>query len=152
MDLFDEGIYTMSNSENPGKGAAFQKKVQSWFQRHYKKEFELEKKIGIGSPAKLHKFDIVDGDNSIAVECKCYSWTETGNVPSAKMGFCNEAAFYLSFLPDTFETYIVMLKSYHARRDETLAEYYYRMNRHLLGKTRVAEYDPETDELTVIGK
>ena len=58
----------------------------------------VEKKIPIGDPAKDHKFDIVSGDNSIAIECKCYTWTVTGNVPSAKMGFTNEAAFYLSFL------------------------------------------------------
>ena len=74
----------------------------------------------------------------------------TGNVPSAKMGFANEAAFYLSFLPDKYEKFIVMLKATHEKRNETLAEYYYRMNRHLLGKTKVAEYDPETGSFTVI--
>ena len=37
----------------------------------------------------------------------------TGNVPSAKIGFANEAAFYLSFLPNSFEKYIVMLHATH---------------------------------------
>lgn len=142
----------MSNSENPAKGAAFQKRVQQWFVKEYGKEFELEKKIAIGSPGKLHKFDIVDCDSSIAVECKCYTWTETGNVPSAKMGFCNEAAFYLSFLPDSYEKYIVMLFSENVKRNETLAEYYYRTNKHLLGKTKVAEYDPDRDSMRIIGE
>ena len=140
----------MSNQENPGKGADFQKQVQQWFEKQFGKAFELEKKIAIGVPGKLHKFDIVDQENCIAIECKCYTWTESGNVPSAKMGFCNEAAFYLSFLPDSFEKYIVMLYSKNIKRNETLAEYYYRINKHLLGKTKVAEYDPENGFFRII--
>ena len=66
------------------------------------------------------------------------------------MGFTNEAAFYLRFLPDSYEKYIVMLKAHHPKRQESLAEYYYRMNNHLLGKVRVAEYDPESTEFSVI--
>lgn len=143
-----------SNSENPVVGAKFQKMVAEWFRSHYKKEFSLEKKIPIGTDCaekKDHKFDIVAEDDSIAVECKCYTWTETGNVPSAKMGFTNEAAFYLSFLPDTYEKYIVMLRATHDKRNETLAQYYYRMNKHLLGTTKVAEYDPKTNDFNVVG-
>ena len=33
---------------------------------------------------------------------------------------------------------------------EDLAEYYYRTNRHLLGSIKVAEYDPERDNLQII--
>ena len=93
----------MSNSDNPRNGAIFQRQVKEWFQEHYEKSFELEKKIPIGDPAKEHKFDIVDEAGTIAIECKRYTWTETGNVPSAKMGSTNEAAFYLTFLPESFE-------------------------------------------------
>ena len=142
----------MSNSANPRNGAIFQQQVKNWFQNHFETSFELEKKIPIGDPPKEHKFDIVDADGSIAIECKRYTWTETGNVPSAKMGFTNEAAFYLSLLPSHFDKYIVMLKSHHSKRRESLAEYYYRMNKHLLGKIIVAEYNPDTDELTVVGQ
>ena len=138
------------NSDNPRVGASFQRKVADWFRGEYNKSFIVEKKIPIGDPPKDHKFDIVAEDGSVAIECKCYTWTVTGNVPSAKMGFANEAAFYLSFLPDKYEKFIVMLKATHEKRNETLAEYYYRMNRHLLGKTKVAEYDPETGSFTVI--
>lgn len=70
--------------------------------------FEMEKKLAIGNPPKGHKFDIVSEDAHIAIECKRYTWTEGGNVPSAKMGTMNEAVFYLSFLPDTYDKYIVM--------------------------------------------
>ena len=139
------------NSENPGAGARFQKQVCDWFVRNRGGNYELEKKIGIGNPPKDHKFDIVDIEGTIAIECKCYTWTETGNVPSAKMGFCNEAAFYLSFLPDTYEKYIVMAYSWHEKRQQTLAEYYYETNRHLLKNTKVAEYDPDKEVFRVIG-
>ena len=140
----------MSNSDNPKKGAYFQKEVQQYFINTYGPGFELEKKIPIGEPPKDHKFDIVNPDKRIVIECKCYTWTETGNDPSAKMGFTNEAAFYLSFLPDTYEKYIVMLYSYSVKRGETLAEYYYRMNKHLLGNIKIAEFDPDTNKLRVI--
>ena len=122
------------------------------FRKKYNKDFVNEKKIPIGYPPKNHKFDIVALDDTVAVECKCYTWTETGNVPSAKIGFVNEAAFYLSFLPDYYEKYIVMLKASHDIRNETLAEYYYRTNKHLLGAIKVAEYEPKTDTFTVINE
>ena len=141
----------MSNSDNPKNGADFQLAVQDYFIRTHESDFELEKKIPIGNPPKNHKFDIVSSQKMIVIECKRYTWTETGNVPSAKMGFTNEAAFYLSFLPDTYEKYIVMLKSNHPKRSESLADYYFRTNRHILGKTKVAEYDPGMDEFRIVG-
>ncbi len=142
------------NTENPHVGAEFQGQVKKWFCEQYHKNFELDKKIAIGSSdvKKEHKFDVVAEDNSIAIECKCYTWTETGNVPSAKIGFLNEAAFYLSFLPDMYEKYIVMLHSTHDKRNETLAEYYYKTNKHLIGNVKVAEYDPETNCFSIVGR
>ncbi len=142
-----------SNSENPVVGANFQKEVAQWFSEKYNRSFIIEKKIAIGySEKKDHKFDVVSEDSSIVIECKCYSWTETGNVPSAKMGAANEAVFYLSFLPSTTERYLVMKKTTHPKHkiNETLAEYYYRTNKHLLGGTKVAEFDVETKSLRVI--
>ena len=141
----------MSNSDNPWIGADFQNQVKDWFQRHYNKAFDSEKKLPIGAPLKDHKFDIVDKDNTIAVECKRYTWTVSGHVPSAKMGFTNEAAFFLSFLPESFEKYIVLMYSWHDKRQESLAEYYYRTYHHLLGNIEVAEYDPARDQLRIIG-
>ena len=143
----------MSNSEHAKIGADFQKAVQQYFIKKYGSGFELEMQIKIGyseDDQKEHKFDIVNPKQRIAIECKRYTWTKTGNVPSAKMGFTNEAAFYLSFLPDTFKKYIVMLRSYHAQRNESLAEYYYRTYHHLLGAIKIAEFDPETNSFRII--
>lgn len=117
-----------------------------------KQPFEIEKKIAIGSPSKLHRFDVASCDGRIVVECKCYTWTESGNVPSAKIGFVNEAAFYLSFLPDCVGKAIVMLHATHPKRNESLAEYYFRTNRHLLGNIKVYEYDEVTCEMKLVGQ
>ena len=141
-----------SNSENPKVGKTFQILVKDWFERNLHRHFDIEKKIAIGRPAKLHSFDIADELGQIVVECKCYTWTETGNVPSAKMGFVNEAAFYLSFLNSSVDRTIVMAKSTHPKRTETLAEYYFRTNRHLLGDIKILEYDVPTDNMRLIGQ
>lgn len=141
-----------TNSENPAKGAAFQKSVQEWFSLSRNENFISEKAIMIGVPPKPHKFDLSNENCSVVVECKCYTWTETGNVPSAKMGFCNEAVFYLRLLPTNCEKWLVMLKSYHPKRKETLAEYYYRTNKHLLGDVKIAEFDPEKHILSLVGQ
>ena len=99
-----------------------------------------------------HSFDIANKEGTVVVECKCYTWTETGNVPSAKMGFTNEAAFYLSFLSDEVDKSIVMLRATHPKRTETLAEYYFRTNRHLLGKIKILEFDPNTLTMKLVGQ
>ena len=140
------------NSENPRVGKEFQLAVKEWFEEAYTAPFEVERKIAIGRPAKLHSFDISSLDERIIVECKCYTWTENGNVPSAKMGFTNEAAFYLSFLPNDTERIIVMLHAEHAKRNETLAEYYFRTNRHLLGKIKIYEFDLQKKEMRFVGQ
>ena len=139
-----------SNSDNPKVGAKFQKKVAEWFENEYHKRYVLEKKIAIGNPPKDHKFDVVAEDDTIAIECKCYTWTKSGNVPSAKMGFTNEAVFYLSFLDDRYENYVVLSYSYNEKRKESLAEYYYRTNHHLIGNIHVMEYDPENNSMREI--
>lgn len=107
-----------TNSQNPGIGKAFEIAVIKWFENEYKELFESNCSISIGNPPKAHRFDVVSKDRKIVAECKCYTWTETGNVPSAKMGFVNEAAFYLSFIDS--DTFIVMKKSTHQKRLEIL--------------------------------
>ena len=140
------------NNENPGVGKQFQLAVQEWLEKEYAIPFVIEHKIAIGKPAKLHSFDIASLDKSMVIECKCYTWTESGNVPSAKMGFTNEAAFYLSFLPEDTDRRIVMLRAEHTKRNETLAQYYFRTNRHLLGKVKIFEFDPKSKEMYLVGQ
>lgn len=86
------------------------------------------------------------------IECKCYTWTDGGNIPSAKLGFLNEAAFYLSFLSEECKKYIVMKKAEHPGREETLAEYYYRCYGHLLKRNniQILEFDEVAEKMVNI--
>ncbi len=42
----------------------------------------MEVPIVIGTPPKPHKFDFASKCGRFVGESKCYTWTETGNVPS----------------------------------------------------------------------
>ena len=110
----------------------------------------LDHALPIGEPPKLHKFDFATDAGSHVGEAKYYTWTETGNAPSAKLGFLNQAVFYLSFLPDASTRFIVMRKDHHPKRRESLAEYWYRIDRHLFGGVRVFEIEDDTDKVCEI--
>ena len=87
------------NSENLHVGRKFQEFVQTILKEKYNTYFEQEAAIPIGRPPKEHKFDLANADRSIVAECKCYTWTDSGNVPSAKLMGLDEAVFYFGFLP-----------------------------------------------------
>lgn len=74
-----------SNSDNPLIGRKFQLLVRRVLERTYKEQFEIEPAIAIGASAKDHKFDLANEEKSIVAECKCYTWIDSGNVPSAKL-------------------------------------------------------------------
>jgi hypothetical protein len=138
---------TWDNRENPAKGRSFQEQVRQALVERYGVEFVKEHPIRIGNPPKDHKFDLVSVDSRYVVECKAISWTETGNIPSAKMAFCNQAVFYLSLVPRNKKRLLVILKATHPRKQETLAQYYKRINQHLLNNIVVVEFDPESGKL-----
>ena len=144
------GMVSNANSENPRIGREFQEKVKQWFETNAQLHFELEYPILIGLPAKPHKFDIVDESENIVIECKAYTYTSTGNIPSAKLTTLNEAIFYFSFLPSQTKKILVMAYATHPKRKETLAEYYVRINGHLLGDEKVWEFNPDTCEMRMI--
>jgi len=139
------------NRLNTGKGRDFQRLAAKALERHFQVPFVLEQKIPIGDPPKEHKFDLVSEDRRYIGESKNYSWTETGNMPSAKMGFVNEAVFYLSFLPDSIQRFVIMRNDLRRSGGETLAEYYYRTYRHLLGRITVLELDVPTRKVRQVG-
>ena len=138
-----------SNSENPKVGKAFQKLVWKSISEYFEIPFELEVSLPIGSPAKLHRFDCVSADKRIVVKSKCYTWTDTGNVPSAKMRGLNEAVFYMSYLPDDVTKILCLKKASHPKKLETLAEYYCRIYGHLLSHVKVFEVN-DFGEIRVI--
>lgn len=140
------------NSENPRVGREFQELTATLLGDYYGIEFNTEIAMMIGNPAKAHRFDCVSTDGKIAVECKCYTWTHTGNIPSAKLGFLNQSVLYASLLPIGVKRVIAMKRSLHPRRPETLAEYYYRTYQHLLSGIVLLEIDAESKTVKPIGE
>ncbi len=136
----------LPNSENPRKGRDFEEKVRQVLEKKYKTSFATQS-IKIGMPPKTHNFDLVSEDGNIVVECKNYSWTETGKTPSAKTAFLNQAVLYFSYLPARSIKIIVLRKDNHPHRKESLAEYYVRTYFHLLNKVTVMELD--IDNMTI---
>lgn len=55
----------------------------------------------------------------------------------------NEALFYMSNLPEDITKILCIQKATHPKRTETLAEYYYRINGHLLRDVKLFEVDDE---------
>ena len=75
-------------------GRAFENRVLKYVENKFKKRF-YEQELQVG-PNKFHKFDLVSEDKGIVIECKSYTWTRSGNSPSAKISTALEAVFYLS--------------------------------------------------------
>ena len=139
------------NRLNPGIGRSFQKSAAKLLSRCFGVELLLDHPIPIGSPPKEHHFDLASQDLRYVGECKSYSWTESGNVPSAKMGFVNEAVFYLTFLPSDTVRFIAMRKDTHPKKRETVAGYYYRTYRHLLHGITIIEIDLDSSNIKEFG-
>jgi len=133
------------NSENPKIGKEFEKVVKEWAELYYDCEFEPENPVEIGNPPKPHKFDLVSKDESIVIECKCYTWTEGGNVPSAKLAMLDEAILYLRSISFPTNKIIAMRYSWNEKKQKSLATYFCEKKGHLLGDISVWELDDYGD-------
>lgn len=105
--------------------------------------------VGIGAVKKIRKFDLGSDDPPILVECKSHRWTETGNMPSAKVTVWNESMFYFHIAPGHYRKVLFVLQDVHPTKGESLAEYYFRNYSHLIppGVTII-----EFDETNGVGK
>ena len=129
------------NSENPKVGKDFENETLEWAQRIFGCNFENEKAIKIGNPPTPHKFDLVSEDESIVIECKCYTWTESGNVPSAKLATLDEAILYMRSIAHPAKKIIALSYALNGKRNQTLAEYFCERKGHILGDISVWELD-----------
>jgi hypothetical protein len=143
-------VIAAPNNMNTKKGRDFQKFAAEVLGDHFRVRFNIEHVVPIGNPPKNHKFDLVSEDQQYIGESKNYSWTETGNVPSAKMGFINEAVFYLQHLPKEKKRFIVLRRDVHNKHGESIAEYYFRTNKHLLNGVFIIEIDVLTRDIKII--
>lgn len=101
--------------------------------------------LGVGKKTKLHRFDLGAVEPAVLVECKSHNWTATGNMPSAKVTVWNEAMYYFHLAPKHYRKVMFVLESRHAKQTDSLAEYYVRINSHLIpDEVEIIEYNPVT--------
>ena len=130
------------NSENPKIGKTFEQKTKRLAEELYGMPFG-EKALDIGNPPAHHFFDLVSEDESIIIECKCYKWTDGGNVPSAKLATLDEAILYLKSVCKPAKKIIAMYCATNEKRGLTLAEYFCQKKNHLLDDISVWEIDDD---------
>ena len=132
---------THSNSANPRLGKEFQDFVQGLAKKKFKTKFIQEHIVHIGLPPKAHKFDLVSEDGTVIIECKRYTWTKSGNVPSAKMAVLDEAILYMRSVPYYARKIIAMIEAHDptGKRKESLAEYFVDKHGHLLADIEIWE-------------
>jgi hypothetical protein len=130
---------------NRARGDAFQRYAAGALAKATGLAFDLEVPLimTIGAP-KSHFFDLATPDRAYVGESKAFTWTVSGKVPSAKVTTLREAAQYLRALSPQTKTFIVMARSEHPLRQETLAEYFSRLNDHVLGKVALIEVCDKT--------
>ena len=134
-----------SNSDNPKVGKSFQCVVKETVEEHFGCPFIEEKPVLIGNPPTPHKFDVVSEDGKIIVECKCYTWTQGGNVPSAKLSTLDEAVLYMRSISFKAKKIIAIKLAYNQKGTTTLAEYFCDKKEHLLEDVEIWEVDEHGD-------
>lgn len=134
----------MANSDNPRRGAAFELAVQDWLTTiGIRTTQNLVVHVGATSERRAHKFDLGCTDPPTLVECKCHTWTDGGNAPSAKLTVWNEAMHYFACAPREYRKMLVVLRS--TRAGESLAAHYLRRYSHLIpAGVELWEFDDST--------
>jgi hypothetical protein len=107
--------------------------------------------IGVDKVKKSRRFDLGSERPAILVECKSHRWTETGNMPSAKVTVWNESMFYFHIAPVHYRKVLFVLRDVHIRRPESLAEYYVRNYSHLIpAGVSIIEFDESSRSAVVV--
>src|SRR5690242_6943912 len=68
--------------------------------------------VGVGQTKKPHRFDLGSESPPVLVECKSHTWTQGGNMPSAKMTVWNEAMYYFHVAPPSYRKILFVLKHF----------------------------------------
>ena len=109
-------------SSNTQAGKDFENKIL-FFLENNGITVEPQTKVEIGINAKKeHAFDF--GNNSILVECKSQTWTETGNAPSAKIKNWSDAMFSFYLAPKKYKKLFFVEMSFNQKYCKTLLEYF----------------------------
>jgi hypothetical protein len=131
---------------NAHVGKDFESKAKTFFATQgviLDKNISIE--IGIEGKKKAHNFDLGNPISKIIVECKSHTWTESENIPSAKITTWNQAMYYFYAAPKGYRKIFIVLKHYSKKHKQTLAAYYLRLNDHLIpSDVEFWEYDEDT--------
>jgi len=116
---------------NSDVGNEFELLALKYFsENNIKLQQKFKLKIGIGKYKKNHEFDL--GNNEYLIECKSNSWTESDNVPSAKIHSWNEAMYYFSIAPKNYKKIFFVEMFYSQKRIKTLLQYYIEKYYHII--------------------
>ncbi|MCL2282636.1 MAG: hypothetical protein FWC26_04895 [Fibromonadales bacterium] len=137
----DKQFQNNAEMSNSAKGKEFEEIAYKYFIERESIELQKEYKIEIGLEFKKgRKFDL--GNSKILVECKRNIWTESGNLPSAKISVWNEAMYYFYLAPNAYKKILFALRDYNQKRNKTLVEYYIEKYNFLIPKNVIFyEYD-----------
>lgn len=140
MDIPFQRKGAVSNTQ---VGADFEEEARLYLESlGMKVELNVPIDIGINHLKKAHKFDLVDKSSKILIECKAHTWTESGNVPSAKMTTWNQAMYYFCASPSGYRKILLVLRDLCPKRNITLGQYYIRSNPHMIpSDVEVWEFD-----------
>jgi hypothetical protein len=135
---------------NADVGRKFEEEAKRYFYTHESmaltSNYAID--IGVATVCKQRRFDLGSDRPPVLIECKSHRWTETGNMPSAKVTVWNESMYYFHIAPNRFRKILFVLKDVHEKRQVSLAQYYCRNYAHLIPPgVEIVEYD----ELSRIG-
>lgn len=126
-------------TSNVERGRQFQRRALELLQSSFNLDFEDEIGLDIGNSPKRHRFDLASRDRLCVGECKDFSYTKYGNIPSAKITTLKEAASYLLGLPQGTRRFIIMRRDLRIGFSESLAEYFVRLHSSALGDVSILE-------------
>ena len=131
-------------TSNTQVGRDFEAKAQEFFRRQgLLLQRNVQVDIGI-TGKKPHAFDLGDQTAKVIVECKSHTWTEGGNVPSAKMTAWNEAMYFFHAAPRRYRKIFFVLRDFSEKKKQTLADYFIRTNPHLIpSDVEIWEFDEQ---------
>lgn len=72
-------------SSNTERGSTFQQATEAILGKIQCVAFEREVPLLLGDPPRRHKFDLASTDRKWVVECKNFTFTTSGNIPSGKL-------------------------------------------------------------------
>jgi hypothetical protein len=131
---------------NTHVGKEFERKAREFFsEQGLNLQSDVSIQVGING-TKPHSFDLGNIDKQVLVECKSHTWTEGGNIPSAKITTWDQAMYLFFVAPGGYRKVLFVLRDWNSKKRETLAEYYVRTKSHLIPKdVEIWEFDEQKE-------